>query len=90
MSEPTPRVAYFWGEDAFGIGQAVRDLASDLAASGEAMTTWRADADEESAEGVDGGAGASTRRRTRTLDEIEERLSTAPLFGGGTLVGGTN
>jgi DNA polymerase III delta subunit len=80
-----PRLAYLWGEDAFGIGQALRDFASDLASAGEAMTAWRTDADEDSGDGAD-GAGSSARRRTRTLDAVEERLATAPLFGGGTLV----
>jgi DNA polymerase III delta subunit len=81
----SPRVAYFWGEDAFGIGQALREYASGLAAAGEAMAIWRADADEEASDGAD-GAGSSVLRRTRTLDEVEEHLATSPLFGGGTLV----
>ena len=50
------------------------------------MTTWRADADDEAGDGSESGAGSSARRRTRVLDEIEEHLATAPLFGGGTLV----
>ena len=82
---PPPRLAYLWGEDAFGIGQALRDYASDLASAGDVMTTWHTDADEEAGDGAD-GAGASARRRARTLDEVEEHLATAPLFGGGTLV----
>jgi DNA polymerase III delta subunit len=85
MSEAVPRLAYLWGEDAFGIGQALRDFAAGLAATGEPMTTWRADADDEASDGSD-GSGTSARRRGRTLDEVEEHLATAPLFGGGTLV----
>ena len=85
MSEGSPRLAYLWGEDAFGIGQALREYAAVLASDGEPMTTWRADGDDDAAETPEGG-GTSARRRGRTLDEVEEHLSTAPLFGGGTLV----
>jgi DNA polymerase III delta subunit len=84
LSTP-PRLAYLWGEDAFGIGQALRDYSSDLASGDEGMTTWRTDADEEAGDGAE-GAGSPGRRRARTLDDVEEHLATAPLFGGGTLV----
>ena len=50
---------------------------------------WRANPDEDVAEGgTDGSAGTATaaHRRTRLLDEVGSRLGTAPLFGGGTLV----
>jgi DNA polymerase III delta subunit len=85
MSEGSPRLAYLWGEDAFGIGQALREYAAALAADGEPMTTWRADGDVDAADTPEGG-GTSARRRGRTLDAVEEHLATAPLFGGGTLV----
>jgi DNA polymerase III delta subunit len=85
MTEAPPRVAYLWGEDAFGIARALRQYASDLAREGDPMTLWRADLDDDSVEGTE-LAASSARRRMRTLDELEEHLATAPLFGGGTLV----
>jgi DNA polymerase III delta subunit len=83
VSAPPP-LAYFWGEDAFGIERASRAWASGLAASSEGMETWRVNVDDA----VDGEAAATpaSKRRSRALDAIEEHLATAPLFGGGTIV----
>lgn len=76
----TPALAYFWGEDAFAIEQAARSLAAELAAaSAMPLETWRATGDEDE----ESGAAAA---RSRALDEIEQRLTTSPLFGGGTFV----
>jgi DNA polymerase III delta subunit len=89
MSAPTTNLAYFWGEDAYGMERAVRRMAAVLgegeadgvAAAGgpPALEIWRVDADAET-----GGPGAA--RAARLLERIAERLGTAPLFGGGTLV----
>ncbi len=82
MSAPTTNLAYFWGEDAYGIERAVRRMAAALGGSAMDGTTsleiWRVDGDAE--------AGAGTGQAARLLDRITERLGTAPLFGGGTLV----
>lgn len=83
MSEAPP-LAYFWGEDAFGIEGAARRFAERLAPPEEPMQVWRVSLDED-----DGGEGASaslSRRRERALDGIEQHLGMAPLFGAGTLV----
>ena len=76
----TASLAYFWGEDAFGLEQAVRRFAAELAAeSGQPAEIWRTGIGDEEA----GGAAAA---RTRTLERIEQRVATSPLFGGGTVV----
>jgi DNA polymerase III delta subunit len=75
----TPNVAYLWGEDAYGIDRALAALAVALGEPGMPLQTWRVDADGEA-----GGAGAG--RAARLLERIAERVGTAPLFGGGTLV----
>lgn len=82
MSGTVP-VAYFQGEDAYGVERAVKDFAVSLGSDGVPLVVWRTGSDEVTAD--DAGASAA-RRRDRLLDEIEQRLATAPLFGGGTLV----
>ena len=73
-------LAYFWGEDAFGLEQAARKLAADLAReAGQPPDVWRTGTGDEEA----GGAAAA---RVRTLEKIEQRLTTSPLFGAGTVV----
>lgn len=84
MSATTAPVAYFGGEDAYGIERAVTDFAAALGTDGVPLVIWRTGGDEDAA-GEDAGASAG-RRRDRVLGEIEQRLATAPLFGGGTLV----
>ncbi|MDQ3448638.1 MAG: DNA polymerase III subunit delta [Chloroflexota bacterium] len=84
MSAGSAPVAYFAGEDAYGIERAVRELASALGTDGAPLVIWRTGADEDGA--GDDAAGTAARRRDRLLGEIEQRLATAPLFGGGTLV----
>ncbi|CAN5608795.1 hypothetical protein BH23CHL7_BH23CHL7_12720 [soil metagenome] len=80
----TPALAYFWGEDAFGVEHAARRWAAELGAqAGEPLDTWRVSAGEEG-DAATAGDGAA-RRRTRLLDEIEQRLATSPLFGSGSL-----
>jgi len=76
----TAGLAYFWGEDAFGLEQAARRLAADISAeSGQPAEIWRTGtADDET-----GGAAAA---RVRTIERIEQRVATSPLFGGGTVV----
>ena len=70
------RATLLRGEDAFAIGRAVARLAGELGGPGEPLTIWRVDlAEDRSA-----GAGA------RAFEQITERVATAPLFGGGTLV----
>ncbi len=81
-SSVTP-IAYLWGEDAWAIDRAARDLARDFAGDdGTPLETWRTSLEDD----VGADAGNSGKRRTRLLDEIEVRLATATMFGGGTLV----
>lgn len=75
----TANVAYFWGEDAWSIERGLTDLAAALGDAGAPLHIWRIDADADA-----GAAGAG--RAARLLDRIAERVGTAPLFGGGTLV----
>jgi DNA polymerase III delta subunit len=83
-----PSLAYFWGEDAYGMEHAARQLASEHAArAGEKLDTWRVSGDDdEPAAGSDGPTDAPAKRRSRLLAELELRLSTAPMFGAGTFV----
>jgi len=78
-----PSLAYFWGEDSWSIERAVHELAARLGDDDGPLSVWRAAPEEE---GIEEGGTSSTRRRERLLGEIEQRLATAPLFGGGTLV----
>jgi DNA polymerase III delta subunit len=80
-----PPLAYFWGEDAYGVERAAREYATRLASPDESMETWRSSLDDDPSE-ADSSSGSTTKRRTRKLDAIEQRLATAPLFGSGTLV----
>ncbi len=82
MSETVP-VAYFHGQDAYGVERAVRDFAVSLGSDGVPLAVWRTGGEDGATD--DAGASAA-RRRERLLAEIEQRLATAPLFGGGTLV----
>jgi len=75
----TAGLAYLWGEDAFAIERALAGLASSLGEPDVPLETWRVDGQEEA-----GAAGE--RRAARLLERIAERVGTAPLFGGGTLV----
>ena len=88
MSVATTNLAYFWGEDAWGMERAVRRMAivlgdgdgtgDGLVESATPLEIWRVDAEAETSAGIGSAA--------RLLDRIAERLGTAPLFGGGTLV----
>jgi DNA polymerase III delta subunit len=78
-----PAVAWFGGADAWAIDQAVVDLARSAGVENQPLDVWRASLDEE--DDVSEAVSAS-RRRGRLLDEIEARLTTGTLFGGGTLV----
>jgi DNA polymerase III delta subunit len=81
--QPSPPLAYFWGEDAFSIDEAARRWAAALpSATGEPPQVWRTGVDDD----ADGAGDGLARRRARVMDEIEQRLATAPLFGGGTAV----
>jgi DNA polymerase III delta subunit len=82
-------VAYFHGEDAWAIDEAVARFAREAGSPDEPLEIWRANPDEDAADGGAGSAavtGTAAKRRARLLDEIGSRLGTAPLFGGGTLV----
>jgi DNA polymerase III delta subunit len=87
-----PRVAYWWGEDAFGMDQAALRMARDLGDEAAPLEIWRVAADDETApaDGPSGSGSAATtasgRRTIRVLEQIEQRVYAAPLFGGGTLV----
>lgn len=82
----TVNLAYLWGEDAFGIAQAVRAFAIQAAPEGETLDTWYSQADAETDEEGGAAQGSLARRRARLLEEVEQRLTSVPLFGGGTLV----
>jgi DNA polymerase III delta subunit len=74
------RLAYYWGEDAFGLERAAARLAAEMAADSEQpVELWRVGTGDE-----DGSGAASARQRT--LERIEQRIATSPLFGGGTVV----
>lgn len=65
-------LAYFWGDDAYGIEAAVETLRRDPALFPDGVPErWRVAADA--------GGGE------RALGELRERLATGSLFGGGTL-----
>ncbi len=73
---PATALAYFWGEDAYLIEDAARRFKAELDARSEVpLETWRTSAEDD-----------DTAGRGRLLDELVQRLATAPLFGGGTLV----
>ena len=80
----TPPLAYFWGEDAFMIDRAARTYAERVSPRGDPMAVFRASLDDDA--GEEGGSASLTKRRARTLDDIEQHLGMAPLFGAGTLV----
>jgi DNA polymerase III delta subunit len=64
-----PALAYFWGDDEYGLERAAIDLGRRAAGpGGEPPAPWRT-------------TGSSTR-----AGEVAERIATATLFGGGTLV----
>jgi DNA polymerase III delta subunit len=80
-----PGLAYLWGEDSYGLERAAKDYRAELeAAGGQALDVWRTNGDDDDPAST-AGDGPS-RRRTRLLDEVEQRLTTASLFGAGTLV----
>jgi DNA polymerase III delta subunit len=83
--DSTSNVAYVWGEDALGIERAMQAWARSLGPPGEPPETWRVSLDDEAGDDAS-GSSSSARRRTRTLDAIEEHLATMPMFGSGTLV----
>ncbi len=87
---PALRLAYFFGHDSYAIERAARDLAGSIsAAAGQPVETWRTSGEDDAAGApTDNGAGTETaaRRRARVLDEVEQRVATAPLFGAGMLV----
>jgi len=65
-------LAYFWGDDAYGLEAAVEAIRTDpVRFPGGAPERWR----------VRGEAGEAAR----TIGEVHERLSTGTLFGSGTL-----
>jgi len=77
-------LAYIWGDDAWSIDRAARDLAETWAGDdGTPLETWRASMDDDAGESDSAGSG---KRRSRLLDEIGMRLATSTMFGGGTLV----
>ena len=70
------RLALFRGDDAYAIGRAIEQMAAALGDGGVPLERWSVDAAD---------AGTSGERAGRLLDRIEERVGSAPLFGGGTL-----
>src|SRR5687768_7634110 len=85
MTDSASSLAYFWGEDAYGLAEAARRLEKALAErDGQPVDVWRTSGEED--EGASEAGDGSGKRRARILDQVEQRLSTATLFGGGTLV----
>jgi DNA polymerase III delta subunit len=83
----TRPLAYFWGEDSWSIERAARDFRAALeAGAGDKLDVWRAPAGDEDADSDSAPNDRAGSRRARILDEITQRLATATLFGGGTLV----
>jgi len=84
-----PALAYFWGEDAFGIEHAAELYARELAAdAGQLLDVWRTTADVDES-GDDNGAvatGAGRKRAARVLEQIDQRTSSGTLFSAGTVV----
>jgi DNA polymerase III delta subunit len=80
----TPPLAYFWGEDAFLIERAARTYAQRISPPDDPMAVFRASLDDDTGEAS--GSASLTKRRARALDDIEQHLGMAPLFGAGTLV----
>ena len=72
VTSPRPPVAYFWGDDGYGIDAAVEAVRTDSSRfPGGAPARWR----------VRGEAGDVAR----IIREVRERLSTGTMFGSGTL-----
>ncbi|HUG48473.1 MAG TPA: DNA polymerase III subunit delta [Candidatus Limnocylindria bacterium] len=86
VTQAQPRLAYFWGQDAYSLERAARDLGAQLeAAGGQPVETWRTSGDDEAGAAGTGGEGAA-KRRARLFEQLEQRLGTASLFGAGILV----
>lgn len=90
MADQPPTLAYFYGQDAYGIEHAARELANALSgAAGQPVDTWRVSTEDDDTLGQapnGSGSESAAKRRTRLLDEVTQRIATAPMFGGGTLV----
>ena len=81
-----PALAYFWGEDAFGLDHAAELYAKELADdAGQPPDIWRTTANSDDG-GDENGSGAGKRRSTRVLEQIDQRTSTGTLFSSGTVV----
>jgi DNA polymerase III delta subunit len=82
----TPPLAFFWGDDGYAIDRAIGALAASLGGADGPLERWMVNA-EHDAGPADGRADvAAAFGHSSTLDEIELRAATAPLFGGGTLI----
>jgi DNA polymerase III delta subunit len=68
---PTAPLGYYWGDDSYGVNHAPDALARSLAGDGPALDRLRLT-----------GSGANAT----TAAEIAEKVATATMFGGGTLV----
>ena len=64
--DPMTALAYIWGDDAWSIDRAARDLAHTWAADdGTPLETWRASLEDDTGESDSAGSG---KRRSRLLD----------------------
>ncbi len=82
-----PALAYFWGEDAFGLDHAAELYAKELGANtGQPLDVWRTSADETDAAETGKESSGTGRRRARLLEQIDSRISTGTLFSSGTVV----
>jgi DNA polymerase III delta subunit len=82
----TSPIAYFWGDDTFAIERAVDQLAQTLGDAGDPLQRWTVSSDDSPAAAGEPDDEPRRGPRRAALDEIEARVLTAPLFGGGTLV----
>jgi len=82
-----PALAYFWGEDAFGIEHAAELYAKELAdEAGQPLDVWRTTADSDDGGEGNGETGAGRKRAARVLEQIDQRTSSGTLFSAGTVV----
>jgi len=82
-----PALAYFWGEDAFGIEHAAELYAKELAdEAGQPLDIWRTTADSDEGGDGNGETGAGRKRSGRVLEQIDQRTSSGTLFSAGTVV----
>ena len=79
-------LAYFYGDDSFAIDRAITSLARELGGADTPLEIWKLAAEDDSNAASESGPSPASRRLANALDEIAQRVATAPMFGSGTLV----